>query len=293
MTTIRSIVAATDFSPGSDAAVERAVQLAAAHGASLCLLHAFDVSAWHSLTGVFDAQRLTIDPPPDVRMQQRLADSAASLAARNGLKVEARFGAGPPEKVIDSHVNAHETSLIVVGSRAEPSLLGLGSTAWKVVRSPACPVLIVRTAGARPYDRVLSAVDMREGSVRATIFTLTLFPGAHHHLLYAVDPARDRALWIGGFSKEQIRWLHESTAECANRELQQRVQGLTGQARHQVSADVVDDVVTRAIVAKAAALTADCVVVGHHGQGPIAERFLGSVAQHVIQHTTRDVLVVP
>lgn len=38
MTTIRSIVAATDFSPGSYAVVERAVQLAVAHGASLRLL---------------------------------------------------------------------------------------------------------------------------------------------------------------------------------------------------------------------------------------------------------------
>ena len=34
MTAIRSIVAATDFSPGPNAAVERAVSLAATHGAS-------------------------------------------------------------------------------------------------------------------------------------------------------------------------------------------------------------------------------------------------------------------
>lgn len=60
MTTIRSIVVATDFSPGATAALERAVQLAVAHGASLRLLHAFDVSAWHSLKGVFDPQRLTM-----------------------------------------------------------------------------------------------------------------------------------------------------------------------------------------------------------------------------------------
>lgn len=64
MTMIRTIVAATDFSPGSHAAVERAVQPAEAHGASRRLLHAFDVSAWHSLKGVFDPQRLTMRPPP-------------------------------------------------------------------------------------------------------------------------------------------------------------------------------------------------------------------------------------
>ena len=45
MTAIRSYVAATDFSPGSNAALERAVSLAATHGASLRLLHGFAVAA--------------------------------------------------------------------------------------------------------------------------------------------------------------------------------------------------------------------------------------------------------
>lgn len=42
MTTLRSIVAATDSSPVSGAAVHRAAQVAVTHGFSLCLLHAFD-----------------------------------------------------------------------------------------------------------------------------------------------------------------------------------------------------------------------------------------------------------
>ena len=45
MTAIRSYVAVIDFSAGSNAAVERAVSLAATHGASLRLLHAFAVAA--------------------------------------------------------------------------------------------------------------------------------------------------------------------------------------------------------------------------------------------------------
>ena len=45
MTAIRSYLAATHFSPGSNAAFERAVSLAATHGASLRLLHAFAVAA--------------------------------------------------------------------------------------------------------------------------------------------------------------------------------------------------------------------------------------------------------
>lgn len=293
MTSVRTIVAATDFSPGSEAAVERAVQLAAAQGAALCLLHAFDASAWHSLAGVFDAQRLGADPPLDVRMRQRLVDAAAALAARSGLEVEARFGVGSPQSTIDAYVRAHAGSIVVVGSRADPEVAGLGSTASKVVRAPACPVLIVRGPGSRPYDRVLSAVDLREASIRAASLALTLFPSARHHLLYALDPALDRAVWMGGFAKEQLQSLHGSMYARAQRELQQLANSLRAQARHPLTADVADDLPARAILVGAASLPADCVVVGHHGEDAVADSFLGNLAQHVIQYTTRDVLVVP
>lgn len=162
MTMIRTIVATTDFSPGSHAVVERAVQLAVAHGALLRLLHAFDVSAWQSLKGVFDPQRLTMRQPPDLRMQRRLSDLAATLATRTGLEVEARFSIGSAHSAINMYVTAHAPSLVVLGSRAEPAMPGLGSTALKVLRSPACPMLIVRSTESRPYDKVLSAVDMRQ-----------------------------------------------------------------------------------------------------------------------------------
>lgn len=292
MTMIRSIVAATDFSPGSDAAVERAAELARAHGASLCLLHAFDVSAWHSLRGVFDAQRLTMDPPSGVRMRQRLTELAAALATQTGIEVEACFSVGDADSTIDAYATAHTPSLVVIGSRAEPAMSGLGSTASKVLRSPTCPILIVRSAGARPYDKVLSAVDMREGSVRAAKAAISLFPAAHHHLLYAVELALDP--WgISGIAKAQIPQILDSMHAQATRELQELAQSLSGLAAHPVAADVADDVPARAIVVRAAELPADCVVVGHHGEGAMSESPLGSMAQHVLHHTLRDVLVVP
>lgn len=293
MTKIRSIVAATDFSSGAAAAVERAVQLAQAHGAALHLLHAFDVDAWRSLRSLFDVHRLTTDPPQDLHTQQRLADLAAALAAQSGLEVEAHFGVGAPEKVIDAYVKSHKASLIVVGARAEPGVLGVGGTASKLVRSPACPVLIVRQHEARSYDKVMSAVDLREVSVRAAGFAVALLPSAHHHLAFAVDPALDRALWLGELGQDDDAGLRDSVRLRANRELQQLVLGLSAEPRHPIEAEVVDDVPARGLVVRAWSLPADCVVVGHHGQGPIEESLLGNMAQHLMHHTTCDVLIVP
>ncbi|MDE2300895.1 MAG: universal stress protein [Burkholderiales bacterium] len=195
--------------------------------------------------------------------------------------------------MIEAHVKAHASSLVVVGSRADPAAMGLGSTAAKVVRSAACPVLVVRMPAAAPYDKVLTAVDVSEGSTHAAAFAVALFPIAHHHLLYLLDPGLDRALWMGGITAEHARAQRDSMHAHAARELQQLARALAREATHPVTVDVVEDVPARAIVAAAGSMPADCVVVGHHGPGAHAERLLGNLAQHVVYQTTRDVLVVP
>lgn len=293
MTSFRSIVVATDFAPGAGYAVDRAVELARAHGATLHLLHAFDIGAWHSLKAVFDAHRFGVDPPPDVRTRQRLTDLAETLAAQSGLEVNAQFSVGPASQAIAAYAKAHPGALTVIGSRGEPSVLGLGRTAWKAVRAPLSPLLIVRMPAHRPYARVLVSVDLREGALRAASCAAALYPAARHHLLYAVDPALDSALSVGGFASEQVRMLHEAMHAHAVGELSKLAQKLAPQVRQAIETEVVDDIPSRAIAARAAKLPADCVVVGHHGQGSMADAFLGNMAQHLIHHTARDLLVVP
>ena len=293
MTPIHNIVVATDFSPGSNAAVDRAVLLAQTHGASLRLLHAFDVSAWHSLQGVFDPHRLAREPPPDVQIRRRLTEVAASLAAQTGLQVEDRFTVGKAASAISAYVNAHDTALLVIGSRPEPGLLGLGSTASRLLRSPTCPVLTVRWGHARPYAKVLAAVDLGADAMRAATFAVAVFPAAQHHLVLALAPALERAAWLQALAQEQLAGPDDSMRAQALRQLEQLALTLTRQTQHPVIAEVLEDSPARAILERAAALPADCVAVSHHGQGAGAERLLGSMAQQVLQHTLRDVLVVP
>jgi len=276
MTPIHNIVVATDFSPGAVAAVEQAVQVARTHGAVLRLLHVFDVSAWHSLQGVFDPRRLAREPPPDVQIRRRLNELSASLATQTGLRVEVHFSVGKADTAIQTYVAAHDTALLVIGSRAELSILGLGSTASRLVRAPDCPVLMVRCGPARAYATVLAAVDLSAQAKRAATIAMGLFPAAQHHLTLALGPGPD-----------------ESVHAQALHDLGQFAQSLTGKIRHPAISEVVDDVPARAILERAAALPADCVVVGHHGKNGRTEVSIGSIAQQVLQHTLRDVLLVP
>ena len=285
MTTIHSIAAATDFSPGSNAAVERAVQLALAHGATLRLLHAFDVSAGQSLKGLFNPERFTAEAPPDVQMRQHLSHLAASLAVETGLRVDAGFAIGKPVSAINAYLAEHQVALLVIGSRADPALPGLGHTASKVLRSLACPALVVRTGGNQPYAHVLMGVDLKDTSARVAVAALNCLPAAQHHLLHAVDPAN---------AKEPMDVLNESLHAVAARKLDKLAKELTVRFGQHVAAEVVDDVPLRAIVARARALHADCVAVGYRGQGAHhVELLMGSLVEQVLHETLCDVLVVP
>lgn len=293
MNSIRRVVVATDFSAGSVQAVDRGVLLAKAHGAYLELLHAFDPSAWRALQAIFDAKRLTGEVPSSVLAREQLAALAESLAAKTGLDVTAHNGVGDPAAAIASHVKALKSALVVIARRADPAAPGLGSTLMRVLRSAPCPVLVVRNGAAADYERVLSAVDLRDVSWRAASSALDWFPGAEHELLSVIDPAWERELMrhpappgAGGAAAESLR-------AGAERQLQRLAQDLCLRPGCRVRSEVIEGVPARAIVDRAAAWPAHCVAVGRHGQGALADRFLGSTSLDLLHHAAADVLVVP
>lgn len=298
MSPIRRILATTDFSPGADAAVERAVQIARAHGAVLDLMHAYDASALTALQAVFDVQRLRGEVPDDVLAREQLEQQAKTLAERTGLVVTAVHGLGTPAEAIARQVKAQPVALAVLARRADPQAPGLGSTLMRVLRDASCPVLVVSRGGSAPYARVLSAVDLRERSMQAAVLAAALFPGADHRLLCALDPAWERMQWQRVSrpgqpgtpvpAAETVADLRERASE----QLQTFARQLAETLSQTPSTETVAAVAGRAIVEQAGAWRADCIAVGRHEQGAIADRLLGSTTLDVIHHSGRDVLVM-
>jgi nucleotide-binding universal stress UspA family protein len=291
MEALRRVIAATDFSRGSEDAIERAVLLARTHGARLELLHAFDAGAWHALLAIFDVKRLSGALPAEILLSEQLPALAASLSARTGLEVGAHGGIGEPAEAIASRVSSTDTDLVVIARRSDPANPGVGSTLMHVLQRAPCPVLVVRRPAVHSYERVLAAVDLRDVSWRAATLAIEWFPAAQHDLLSAIDPD-----WV----REGMRGRAppDGTAAAslhaqAERQLQRLAHDLGLRPGCQVRSEVVDAAPVRAIVDRAASWPADCVAVGHHGQGGLAQRLLGSTALDVLHHTACDVLVVP
>lgn len=291
---VRRVVVACDFSEGSAAAVARGTLVAKAHGARIDLLHAFDVGALRALRGVFDVDRLFSDQPAALAVKQRLSAMAAELGvASSGLEVEACFGVGELATVLAAHVKATHPAVVLAGRRADPEDPGIGSSLLKVLRSLACPVLVVRAGHPEPFRTVLSAVDLRDVSRRAAMVAATLFPAAEHRLICALDPAWERQVWRTSGLQASLGAGVEALRTALATRLDEVARDMAERTGSTVATELVEAVPARAIVGRAKSAAAGCVAVGRHGQGMLADRLLGSTTLDVIHHTARDVLVVP
>ncbi|MFO0660701.1 MAG: universal stress protein [Polyangiaceae bacterium] len=144
----RHVLVATDFSKGSDAALNLGRQLAHREGASLTLLHVADVSSL--------GLGMTVKPenhPEGISVEAFVREGAfreagAQLdrvgAVRESVKIYVAFGS--PAIAIVDEAKKLDADLIVMGTHGRSGLahLFVGSVAERVVRASAIPVLTVR-----------------------------------------------------------------------------------------------------------------------------------------------------
>jgi nucleotide-binding universal stress UspA family protein len=159
MSSLRSLLAATDFSDDAEHAAYRAAMLTAEHSAQLRLLHVVSRSSVDALRVI-----LRSHPGAEVAMIEELSvmlgDLAAQLATQTGSKVSTALEIGD---VLDEIVKASDPAdLLVVGARGLNPIrdLLLGTTAERLLRKCRRPVLVVKQRPQGRYGKVLVAADL-------------------------------------------------------------------------------------------------------------------------------------
>lgn len=150
MKPITRILVATDFSESADDALAYAVTLAGQVGATVHLIHVFDDP---DTTRLYS--EVYVPMPPEMRAAL-LADIRRQLATRTTApgheKVTTDVLTGvPAAQAIVEAASQNQCDLIVMGTHGRHGMahLLLGSVAERVVRTAACPVLVVRRPSAQ------------------------------------------------------------------------------------------------------------------------------------------------
>jgi nucleotide-binding universal stress UspA family protein len=293
MPSFRCIVAATDFSEFSGRAVRRAARIAQQHGAEMHLLHV--VRPLDLYAG------LTLGPDEsgkhDQDLQQeehaRVVDMASSLSDEFGIRVHPVTRLGRAHTEITAYAQSVSADLVVAGARGESTLMDLimGSTASRLLRLAACPVLIVRKPADDPYQRVVAAVDFSPVTASVVSHAISLADGAQVEALHVLGSEVEQRLRKAKFVQVDITdWLTRLRAD-AEKQLDSLLAsvGNASVVARQIQPGFAPAVICQHIEAT----HVDLVVLGRHGYGGgLQDWLLGSVSKDVALATACDVLLI-
>jgi nucleotide-binding universal stress UspA family protein len=283
--TLHRILAATDFSAHSRAALSRAAAVARARHAQLIVAHVFDKGRYVSSVGrALDAERLT-DEKNGLRLL--LEGTCSDLGA--DLAISSMFLEGLPDEQIVEAAQAMSVDLVFVGSHGRTGLERLltGSVAENVVRMSLIPTVLGRGPAEAGFHRILVATDFSDFADRALAAAVELAePPARIELLHVVHvPA--------GFGGEPMILVEDSTFAALEADARQR--GAERLARIagpglELHFDCVVGAPREAIL-RAVGKNHDLVALGSHGRRGLRRLLLGSVAETVMRHAPCSVLV--
>ncbi|MBM2616360.1 universal stress protein [Actinoplanes sp. LDG1-06] len=277
---VRMIVVGVDASPRARAAVRWALDEAARTGAAVDFVHAADRLAPATVPAPGTGPSEATD-----RAVQALMDDVAAGARTTHPDVRTRTSivhAGAAPTLIE---RSAEAGLIVVGGRGTSGIAGLiGSVSVAVTAHAHCPVVVAR-AGTRTDGPVVVGVDDSASSYAA--------------LAFAVDQAVSR-----GTSLRVVRAWPPVTGLWEDADLFPRVVPddervvfeeliAVWRGKHPGLTIISEAVVSQPeAVLSQAGLTAQLLVVGTRGRGPVRGLLLGSVSRHVLRRSGCPVAVV-
>ncbi|MCX8997116.1 universal stress protein [Rhizobiaceae bacterium BDR2-2] len=293
MEKINTVLAALDLEAGGDAVLARAVQLASAHAAWLVVLHVIEAEP---LPPTAAHMNLTESELRATFERQAIAAIETQLIENDRTRrTDVRVAFGSPHEVITHVAREQHADVVVVGPGKGRTLKDkiLGSTADRVIRASAAPVLVVRKPSAEPYRSVTVAIDGSPLSARAFTEVRRLVPDAALQLVHAADiPLTfQQALLRAGTSQAEMERYRATRADKAREELSTFQRALPGAETFPVH--VLDGEPGPALVRLSKSARLDLLALGSHGRGAALQALLGSVARRVLGQASCDVLVVP
>lgn len=291
MKTVRSVLAATDFSEDAAHAAKRAAMIAAEHSAELILLHVVDPTGLTSLKeflgGALDVRAAVL-----FQAEMALGELANKLFQEHRIRVNRALRVGSP--FLELSQAAAVADVLVLGARGSHPLLhvAVGTTTDRLLRKATQPLLVVKTAPLATYRRVLVLVDFSASSEAALRAALRLAPRAAIHLLHTFDVPHEGKLRIAGVSEDEIINYRARERQRALEKSQLLLSSV------QADRDRIDFAIEHGDIRVQARLTVeevrpDLIAVGKQGQSLVQDLFLGSVTRTILAEAQCDVLVFP
>ena len=301
MPAIKRILCPVDFSAFSRRALDHALGVARCYGSSVVALHVVApapvVVPVPYYFGAEVAPPMTLPPVDRAKVAEELQAFAATEDA--GTTRASTLVTEAPDVYREILVQADRlgANLIVLGTHGRSGFerLFLGSTTEKLLRKARCPVMTVpphaadvMPRGPAPFTRILCAIDFSDSSKAALDYALSLARESKATLAL-VHVLETRPLYVD-FSPSPVIDLREWTRQA--RSLLREMLTEADRSTCAVTENVREGRSHREILAQAAELDTDLIVLGVRGRGTADLLVFGSTTHHVIREARCAVLTV-
>ncbi len=144
----KNILVPTDFSKYSDAALQKAVDIANQYKAKIYLLHVVTEHVQQcALDYCLSAQLVDQLEKDSIKgAKGKLKKETDAIAKKKGVTMSFDIKSGVPQAIILSEQKAKKIDLIVIASHGKTGILKqmIGSVADMVVKGAKCPVMVVK-----------------------------------------------------------------------------------------------------------------------------------------------------
>ncbi|WP_460956809.1 universal stress protein [Spirosoma litoris] len=273
---MKTIIVPTDLSADTEAALSVAVDLARTYPARILLLHSvvypFPVAAFPEAT-ILTANR-TLDDDRQIEQEaKRALERLASNSNYKGIAIIPTLLATGQD--LAHSITDQPADLIVMRSSGTVGLeeLLIGSNAETVVRHAHCPVLIIKepVAHFRP-ENIVCAIDVDDRLKAIQHYPFQMGEQGLHQFLYIHTPTDSRV-------PEGIRdWVNEFASAKGITEFDCIIR-----PGKDISSGIID---------YANEVNADLIVLFTNGHTGLRHWIEGSVAEDVLNHSTKPVLVM-
>ncbi len=279
------ILAATDFSPRADLALDRAALLARLNQVPLDLVH------------VVDPDR----PAPLVEAETMLGQGlleqqAERLASDYGIAVGRQVYQNEAFLGICDAVEQLQPDLLVIGAYRRRLLqdIFIGTTAERSIRRSRKPVLIVNQPAGNDYAHALAALDLSDNSVAVLrmIRSLQLNRAAMISVVHLFEAPAIGSLALSSANEQEIDHYLAGEQAAATEELDDLLHSAEA-GRVQRIVRPIERSIERELEKVADELGADLVVIGGGASSGGTRLLLGSTTLEILRTSRRDILVVP
>jgi len=295
------ILLGLDFSPPSEAAVAWVRKLRMFGPCEVVAVHHYWGADAHVRYGVPLSHEAEVTPEVEEALRRDLTTRLGDMPGTGAVWVHLDPSMGRPSESLVALARREAADLIVVGThqRSGASKWWYGSVSQKVMHEASVSVLCVPSSAVAAVTipevrRVLAPTDLSEVGISAIRHAYSVVPaGGTIYLLHVLEP-------LGATSPLYAQYLQPSSTSVHSPEQERLAEQLRGLIPPEAAArgittrvEVVHGrKVSEAITQAAERFGCDVICLATHGRSGLTKALAGSVAQEVVQGSTRPVLLV-